>query len=341
MAGTIMNTIFIKKFFPEFIEKFTIRYKILNFIYFNYPVGRRMISNSLEISERIVRSELEKMIELGLIEVIKSGAVITDLGINLLEQGEELFNKFNYTEELENKLKEYLNIKKVIICSDISGEETSVKNMTKIASKYFFDKLEDDYVVGISGGTTMKSFVDNLKPKNNISNLTVVPARGSISTGLEYQSNVVADNLSKKLNAKLYGTFLPDYLDKVTFDKLKTLDEIKNLIYYLDRIDILVFGIGRSDEMAKRRSLSLEELDILRKNNAVSEAFGNYFDINGKVVYSSNTIGLDIEKYLKIKEVIAVAGYGSKEKSIVSICKIRSDMTLITCESTAKKILKL
>lgn len=336
-----MEMMFIKKFFPEFIEKYNIRYKILNYIYFNYPVGRRMISNSLDISERIVRSEIDKLIDLGLIEVIKSGAIITDFGIKVLEEGGDLFNKFNYTEELENKLKEYLKIRKVIICNDISGEETSIKNMTKIASKYFFDRLSENYVVGISGGTTMKSFVDNLNVKNNLSNLTVVPARGSISTGLEYQSNVVADNLSKKLNAKLYGTFLPDYLDKTTFDKLKTLDEIKNLIYYLERIDILVFGIGRSDEMAKRRALSHEELEILRKNKAVSEAFGNYFDINGNVVYSSNTIGLDMEKYLNIKEVIAVAGYGSKEKSIVSICKIRSDMTLITSESTAKKILKL
>lgn len=336
-----MDIMFIKKFFPEFIEKYNIRYKILNYIYFNYPVGRRMISNSLDVSERIVRSEIDKLIDLGLIEVIKSGAIITDFGVKVLEEGSDLFNKFNYTEELENKLKNYLNIKKVIICNDISGEETSIKNMTKIASKYFFDRLKENYVVGISGGTTMKSFVDNLNVKNNLSNLTVVPARGSISTGLEYQSNVVADNLSKKLNAKLYGTFLPDYLDKTTFDKLKTLDEIKNLIYYLERIDILVFGIGRSDEMAKRRALSHEELEILRKNKAVSEAFGNYFDINGKIVYSSNTIGLDIEKYLNIKEVIAVAGYGSKEKSIVSICKIRSDMTLITSESTAKKILKL
>lgn len=336
-----METMFIKKFFPEFIEKYTTRYKILNYIYFNYPVGRRVISNSLDISERIVRSEIDKLLELGLIEVIKSGAVITDLGITILEDGSELFSKFNYTEELEEKLRKYLNIRKVIICNDISGEETSIKNMTKIASKYFFNKLRENYVVGISGGTTMRSFVDNLKIKDNIPNLTVVPARGSISTGLEYQSNVVADNLSKKLNAKLYGTFLPDYLDKTTFDKLKTLDEVKNLIYYLNRIDILVFGIGRSDEMAKRRALSHSELEILRKNNAVSEAFGNYFDVNGNIVYSSNTIGLDIEKYLKIKEVIAVAGYGSKEKSIISICKIRSDMTLITSESTAKKILKL
>lgn len=45
---------------------------------------------------------------------------------------------------------------------------------------------------------------------------------------------------------------------------------------------------------------------------------------------------------MKIKDVIAVAGYGDKEKAIISIiCRIRKDMTLITDRLTAEKILKI
>lgn len=43
--------------------------------------------------------------------------------------------------------------------------------------------------------------------------------------------------------------------------------------------------------MAKRRSLSEKEIEILNENGAVSEAFGNYFGNDGNIVFSSNTIG--------------------------------------------------
>ena len=126
-----------------------------------------------------------------------------------------------------------------------------------------------------------------------------------------------------------------------TKQDLKDLEEVKTLIEYLNKINILVFGIGRADAMAKRRSLTEDEIKILNEKNAVSEAFGNYFDIDGNIVYSSNTIGLDMEQYLKIDEVIAIAGYGEKYKAIISICNIRKDMTLVTDKESAKKILNI
>ena len=205
----------------------------------------------------------------------------------------------------------------------------------------FLNIISENDVIAISGGTTVKSFVDIINVKKEYNKIAVIPARGSLGNGLEYQSNVVANNLSKKLKANFFGTFLPDYLDELTFDRLKDLEEVKTLIGYLNKINILVFGIGRADAMAKRRSLTEDEIKILNEKNAVSEAFGNYFDIDGNIVYSSNTIGLDMEQYLKIDEVIAIAGYGEKYKAIISICNIRKDMTLVTDKESAKKILNI
>ena len=48
-----------------------------------------------------------------------------------------------------------------------------------------------------------------------------------------------------------------------------------------------------------------------------------------------------MEQYLKIDEVIAIAGYGEKYKAIISICKIRKNMTLITDKETAIRILSI
>jgi hypothetical protein len=227
------------------------------------------------------------------------------------------------------------------VCDSYQDEILGREQLAKVASEYFLNIISEKDVIAISGGTTVKSFVDTMSVKKYYNEISVIPARGSLGNGLECQSNVVANNLSKKLKAKFFGTFLPDYLDELTFDRLKDLEEVKTLIEYLDKINVLIFGIGRADAMAKRRSLKSSEINLLNEKNAVSEAFGNYFDINGNIVYSSNTIGLDMEQYLKINDVIAIAGYGEKYKAIISICNIRKDMTLITDRDTAKLILAI
>ena len=332
---------YIKKFAPDLVDKFIFRYKILEYISLNAPVGRRNISAYLGVGERIVRNELDFFTDEKIVEVIKSGTFITNLGLSMLEELREIINIFNENQAIADDLRKKLEIKKVIICDSYEDEFLGKEQIAKVASEYFLNIISENDVIGISGGTTVKSFVDIMNVKKFFKNISVIPARGSLGNGLEYQSNVVANNLSKKLGANFFGTFLPDYLDDLTFDRLKDLEEVKTLIEYLNKINILVFGIGRADAMAKRRSLTEDEINILNEKNAVSEAFGNYFDIDGNAVYSSNTIGLDMEQYLKIKEVIAIAGYGEKYKAIVSICNIRKDMTLVTDKETAKKILNI
>lgn len=337
-----MNEIeYVKKFAPDLIEKLIFRFKILEYIYINAPVGRRNIASHLGVGERIVRNELEFFTDEKFIEVIKSGTFITELGESMLQELRGLVNNLNENHIIAEELKNKLRIKKVLVCDSYQDEILGKEQLAKVASEYFLNIISEKDVIAISGGTTVKSFVDTMSVKKYYNEISVIPARGCLGNGLECQSNVVANNLSKKLKAKFFGTFLPDYLDELTFDRLKDLEEVKTLIEYLDKINVLIFGIGRADAMAKRRSLKSSEINLLNEKNAVSEAFGNYFDINGNIVYSSNTIGLDMEQYLKINDVIAIAGYGKKYKAIISICNIRKDMTLITDRETAKQILAI
>ena len=336
-----MNDIeYVKKFAPDLIEKLIFRFKILEYISINAPVGRRNIASHLGVGERIVRNELEFFTDEKFIEVIKSGTFITELGESILQELRGLVNNLNENHIIAEELKNKLRIKKVLVCDSYQDEILGREQLAKVASEYFLNIISEKDVIAISGGTTVKSFVDTMSVKKYYNEISVIPARGSLGNGLECQSNVVANNLSK-LKAKFFGTFLPDYLDELTFDRLKDLEEVKTLIEYLDKINVLIFGIGRADAMAKRRSLKSSEINLLNEKNAVSEAFGNYFDINGNIVYSSNTIGLDMEQYLKINDVIAIAGYGEKYKAIISICNIRKDMTLITDRDTAKLILAI
>ena len=75
-----------QKLIPQVIELMERRYAILRQISLSEPIGRRTISNILDISERVVRSEIEFLKEQGLIDVAVSGMSITNEGIKLLDE---------------------------------------------------------------------------------------------------------------------------------------------------------------------------------------------------------------------------------------------------------------
>ncbi len=107
----------------------------------------------------------------------------------------------------------------------------------------------------------------------------------------------------------------------------------------LENLDILLFGIAKADMMAKRRQFDDESITDLVKKEAVAEAFGYYFDKEGNIVHEITTIGVELEKLNKVKELIAVAGGVDKAEAIAAVCKINRNLVLVTDEEVAKKIL--
>ena len=72
------------KLVPELLSVLDMRYNILSNIYYNQPIGRRMLSNNLNLSERIIRSEVNFLKEQNLIDINSIGMNITDEGTDLL-----------------------------------------------------------------------------------------------------------------------------------------------------------------------------------------------------------------------------------------------------------------
>src|SRR5690606_15248719 len=90
------------------------------------------------------------------------------------------------------------------------------------------------------------------------------------------------------------------------------------------------------------RKSSIEEIERIQTGGAVSEAFGYYFDKDGKVVYHIRTAGIQLEQVQKASVILAVAGGRSKAKAILSYSKIAPEQTvLITDEGAAREIIEL
>jgi len=325
---------------PEIIQLMELRYDLLLFIKAHQPIGRRNLANELSLGERQVRNEIDFFHKQRFVEVERQGIHLTSKGEEILIQLKEVIYSYKDFENLVEKLKEKLNIKKIfIIPGDSERNNTILEFMGQSVGNYITTVIKQNSVIAITGGNSVAAVARNI-PEMNYPSVTVLPARGGIGKSHSTQANSIVDTLASRLHAQMEMLHLPDDIDKEILDVLKESTNIKEVFNKYNQIDILIFGIGRADVMAKWRNIPKEKVEILRNEHAVAETFGYFLNVQGKIVSSSSSVGISIEEYLKIPNIIAIAGGKDKSIAIQATCKIRKDMVLITDESAAIEILK-
>lgn len=332
----------LKRISPEIVDKIESRYLILRTIAYNQPIGRRLLSTKLNIKERAIRDEVNFLKEEGLLNIEIMGMYITEDGQSILEKLEDLYIQLKGIPLLEKELERVLNVKKVIISPGSSmNNELVLKDMGKITSKELKNNIKNGNIIGITGGNTMAAVAEEMVEDNKERQVLIIPARGGLGLEVETQANSIAALLGQKLNGKYRLLYVPDSLESEALDIVLKNPEIKESIECINNMDILVFGMGRADVMATRRNLSKEKIEDIINKGAVAEAFGHYFDINGEEIWEYKTIGLSLDKYKSLKGVIGVAGGEDKAEAIIAIATIRDDITIVTDEGAARKILEI
>ena len=331
-----------QKLIPEVVEIMTKRYLVLREISLNGPIGRRALATNLQNSERVVRSETELLKQQGLIDVDLKGMTITEEGRELLRDLKDVMSDAMGLNELQEEVRQHLGIKKVVLIpGSYDNNHSLLKDISKQASKYFLNIIKEDDIVSIAGGSTMLEFAKSIKSDKKYNSVTVVPARGSVGLDVETQSNNVVAEVSKNIHANYKLLNVPDQLCEESIKTLTQEPEIKNTLELIKNSNVLVFSIGRADEMVKRRKLSYEKAKDIMNKKAVGEAFGHYFNKKGEIVYKLNTVGIDMESFKNKRETIAVFAGRKKAEAFIPISKINKNIVLITDEESAKEILKL
>lgn len=331
-----------KKLIPQAIELMERRYSILRQISLSEPIGRRTLSNILDISERVVRSETEFLKEQGLIDVQVSGMTITEEGAILLDDLKDIMKDIMGLSTLQDKVKDKLGIKKVLIVpGSYDKNESLLRDVARCGAEYFLDIVKDGNIVSITGGSTMLEFSNSIKTDKKYHNVTVVPARGSVGKDVETQSNAVVASISRKLNSNYKLLHIPDELGEEAMKTLTQEPQIKETIETIQESDVLIFGIGRADEMATRRKLPIEQVEEIISKGAVGEAFGYYFNKDGEIVYKLNTVGINLESFKEVRNSIAIFAGTRKAEALIAVSKINKDIVLVTDEESAYRILEL
>ena len=332
----------LKKIVPELIEIFEKRYTILRTVYSMQPIGRRTLASILDISERVIRNETTFLREAGLIEVQPLGMEITDEGEIVLEGLRELSHQLKGFRKLEQKLAQLLHLDKVMIVpGNVDEDELVLADIGKAAAAYLKEIIKDGDTIAVTGGSTVGAVADSLPYIGDLHNTMVVPARGGMGSNVEYQSNTIAAALAKKLGGKYKLLHVPGQLRAEAVETLMNEPDVRSVIESLRETDILVYGVGRAEDMAIRRNLSESEIQILRENKAVAEAFGYFFNQKGEIVFSSNSIGLNIRDLKRIPQLLGVAGGKQKALVIMAVAYHCPGGVFITDEGAAHEILRL
>ncbi len=332
----------LKSIAPEVIEILESRYQILNIVNYLQPIGRRSLSTKLDLTERVIRKEANLLKDQGLLDFSLEGMTLTEQGEQALGMLKFFFHDLKGLKALEERLEILLNIKKVIIAPASPEDESSmlIKDIGRFGADYVRTLLGAAKIVGITGGSSVHSLIDSIKKeKTPLTDLTVVPARGGLGKKAEFQANTLVEKFANQIGSQYKLLYTPDILSKDAIESLMNEPEIKEIMDYIEDIDLLIFGIGDALTMAKRRSLNPQEIGIIETKGAVSEAFGYYFNREGDIVHEISTIGISLDKFKNIEHLIAVAGGDDKSEAIVSICRLNSNLVLVTDENVARNII--
>ncbi|NIK14001.1 DNA-binding transcriptional regulator LsrR (DeoR family) [Saccharococcus thermophilus] len=199
-----------KKLLPDLLEVMQKRYQILHYISLMQPVGRRVLANSLGMSERVLRSEVQFLKEQNLLAVGSIGTSLTPEGKELLRTLEDVMREVLGLKDLEAALKQKLHIEKAIVVAGDSDLSPWVKKeMGRACVICMKERLKNGDIVAVTGGTTMAAVAEMMTPDAKLNDLLFVPARGGLGENVENQANTICAKMAEKaLGNYRFFTFL-------------------------------------------------------------------------------------------------------------------------------------
>ena len=331
--------VMLEKIIPEGIESFKVRYTLLQLIAENGPIGRRSLATLTMYSERTIRTSIDLLSKQGLIEVAHKGMMITQKGKESMDALYVTFHESQKLMELERLLQEKLGARQVIIVPGDVDCETRVKGqLGKAAANLLSEIIQDHYTIAITGGSTIAKVIESLVPKHK-EGITVIPARGNIGKRIELQATTLAATLADKLGGRYEMLSVPDNLNKTSIDMIKQDPHIEKTLQKMAESDMIMVGLGNALEMAVRRHEEEAVIQLLEHEGAVAEVFRYYFNSFGKVVYSTENIGIDLQVAMQIPQKVIVAGGKSKALAMLAIKNFIKQSYLIIDEGIALEML--
>ncbi|PYI51317.1 sugar-binding transcriptional regulator [Paenibacillus flagellatus] len=329
-----------KRLLPDLTDVLKKRYTILHHIAATGVVGRRALATHLELTERVLRAEVDFLKEQGLLETESSGMKLSEAGRKLLEDIEPIVKELLGLTDLEETLRARFSLRQVVIVpGDCDQSELTKKELGRAGAAALRKYASKGDVVAVAGGSTLAEVAHHLTPSAQMKGSLFVPARGGLGESVELQANSIASTMAKKTGGEYRLLHVPDHLGEEAYVSLMQDPNILEIVEVIRSARIVVHGIGDAMVMARRRKVDQRTIAELTAEGALAEAFGYYFDRSGKVVHKMPTVGLRLEDIQATETVIAVAGGKSKGEAIAAVMKFGHEDVLVIDEAAAVELL--
>lgn len=324
---------------PDLIECLQVRYNILRKISLHQPIGRRSLAEMLGLGERVLRSEVDRLKDSGLVLIGPLGISLSPAGDQLLERATPWVYSLSGLTELELRLARKLGLQAVHVVDGDSDEDPLVKRaLGRRTAELIQEQLSRVHVIAVAGGSTLAAVAEAMPHHGSRGDLMVVPARGGLGEEVEIQASTIAAALARRLSGQYRLLHVPDNLSHEAMQSLIHEPGIAEVLALVKDADLLVHGIGGAEEMARRRRAADDEVHALLAAGAMGEAFGFFFDRRGEIVHSVASVGLGLSDLDHIPHRIAVAGGAQKAEAICAVLKGRASHVLVTDEGAARKM---
>lgn len=255
-----------------------------------------------------------------------------------------------FSAKVEQRLIERFGIKRALIALDQPNEAQQRQQIAGLVSNYLSSSLKNGQVIAVGQGRNVSAVAHHvgvISPKDVkfVCSIGGIHPRGGMFN---------ADHICRQLAKKYGGTSETLYAPAYAVNRAQKLafmenDTIKQTLDLARKADVALVGIGDMSENSYMVDLGWftpQEVVQSRLEQGVVGDFAGYdfFDIHGqiaKTVMSDRIIGLSIEEFRPIAEVIAIAAENSKPLALLGALRTGAIDVIATSVSNALTILNL
>ncbi len=255
---------------------------------------------------------------------------------------------FKHLFDIEQRIRAVSSISDVVIAPDFSTDtDMMVKSAGAAAASYLLENLKDNCTICISGGKAVSAIVDEIRPRRDYRNITVVPATGGVQGKHYTDVNHLASQLAERLGGKARQLHAPLFADSAAErNMLLEVRQTKDILDQARQADIALLGIGSilpdNSSYFDLYPASASERKEIEKADATGDLFAHLFDSQGFPClpsYNDKLVGLTLDELQGVPLSIGVSAGPDKVGPICGALRSGRLKTLITDESTSLGVL--
>jgi DNA-binding transcriptional regulator LsrR (DeoR family) len=255
-----------------------------------------------------------------------------------------------FSAKIEQRLIDQFGVKRALIALDQVDEDAQRSQVAGLVSNYLAQTLKSGMVVTVGQGRNVSAvaqYTGVISPRDCkfVCGIGGIHPRGGL-----FNADHICRQLAKKYGGTSETLYAPAYAEtkaqKLAFMQNST---VKQTLDLARKADVAIVGIGDMSENSYMVDLgwfTADEVVQSRLQQGVVGDFAGYdfFDIDGETantVMSDRVIGLGIEEFRPIAEVIAIAAENSKPMALLGALRNGAVDVIATSVSNALTVLNL